>query len=91
VHVFGQKTLLKEPSALDRINVRRLLIYVRREVKNIANRFLFEPNREQTLANFAAAVGDAIGKVNLGGCLAFQDDQTDTTTTCYLSCNVTSE
>jgi hypothetical protein len=42
-------------------------------------------------SNFAAAVGDAIGKVNLGGCLAFQDDQTDTTTTCYLSCNVTSE
>ena len=41
-------------------------------------------------SNFAAAVGDAIGKVNLGGCLAFQDDQTDTTTTCYLSCTVTS-
>ena len=25
-------------------------------------------------SNFAALVGDAIGKVNLGGCLAFQDD-----------------
>jgi tryptophanase len=41
-------------------------------------------------SNFAAAVGDAIGKVNLGGCLAFQDDQADTTTTCYQSCLVTS-
>jgi hypothetical protein len=41
-------------------------------------------------SSFAAAVGDAIGKVNLGGCLAFQDDQTDTTTTCYVSCGVTS-
>ena len=41
-------------------------------------------------SNFAALVGDAIGKVNLGGCLAFQDDQTDTTTTCYQSCLVTS-
>jgi hypothetical protein len=41
-------------------------------------------------SNFAALVGDAIGKVNLGGCLAFQDDQADTTTTCYQSCLVTS-
>ena len=40
-------------------------------------------------SNFAAAVGEAIGKVNLGGCLAFQDDQTDTTTTCYQSCSNT--
>ena len=41
-------------------------------------------------SNFAALVGDAIGKVNLGGCLAFQDDQTDMTTTCFMSCEVTS-
>ena len=41
-------------------------------------------------SNFAALVGDAIGKVNLGGCLAFQDDQTDTTTTCFQACTVTS-
>ena len=41
-------------------------------------------------SNFAALVGDAIGKINLGGCLAFQDNQNDTTTTCFQSCNVTS-
>ena len=41
-------------------------------------------------SNFAALVGDAIGKINLGGCLAFQDDQTDTTTTCFQACTVTS-
>ena len=56
VNVFGQKTLQQAQSALDRINVRRLLIDVRRQVRNIANRFLFEPNRETTLNAFSAAV-----------------------------------
>jgi hypothetical protein len=81
VHVFGQKTLLKEPSALDRINVRRLLIYVRREVKNIANRFLFEPNREQTLANFAAAVEPILQRVQNEGGVERYKVQIDSSTT----------
>ena len=42
--VFGQKTLLAAASALDRVNVRRLLIDVRRKVKAVANTLLFEPN-----------------------------------------------
>jgi hypothetical protein len=40
-------------------------------------------------SSFAAAVGKALGEANLGSCLAFQDDQTDTTTTCYISCSTT--
>lgn len=40
-------------------------------------------------SSFAAAVGTALGDANLGSCLAFQDDQTDTTTTCYISCSTT--
>lgn len=40
--------------------------------------------------SIAADLGQAIGLANLGSCLAFQDDQTDTTTTCFVSCNVTS-
>lgn len=81
VHAFGQKTLLKEPSALDRINVRRLLIYVRREVKNIANRFLFEPNREQTLRNFAAAVEPILQRVQNEGGVERYKVQIDSSTT----------
>jgi hypothetical protein len=56
VVVFGQKTLLAAQSSLDRVNVRRLLINVRRKVKRIANTLLFEPNREETLARFSTAV-----------------------------------
>ena len=54
--VFGQKTLLQAASALDRVNVRRLLIYIRRQVRNVANRIIFEPNRQETLDKFNALV-----------------------------------
>jgi phage tail sheath protein FI len=54
--VFGQKTLLATASALDRVNVRRLLIEVRRSVRSIANTLLFEPNRQTTLDKFNALV-----------------------------------
>ena len=61
--VFGQKTLLAAASALDRVNVRRLLIDVRRKVKAVANTLLFEPNRESTLASFAAAVDPILATI----------------------------
>lgn len=42
--VYGQKTLISKPSALDRINVRRLLIELKRYIGNIGNNFVFENN-----------------------------------------------
>jgi len=42
--VFGQKTLQKLPSAFDRINVRRLFLYLEKATKNIVRNFIFEPN-----------------------------------------------
>lgn len=56
VVVWGQKTLQQAASALDRVNVRRLLIDIRRQVREITQTFIFEPNRETTLARFSAAV-----------------------------------
>lgn len=54
--IFGQKTLLNAASSLDRVNVRRLLIDIRRKVRRVADTFLFEPNRGETLTRFSAAV-----------------------------------
>ena len=54
--VFGQKTLLANASALDRVNVRRLLIYIRRKVRAVADLMLFEPNRQETLDKFNSLV-----------------------------------
>ena len=61
--VWGQKTLLARQSSLDRVNVRRLLIEIRRQVKAVGNRILFEPNRESTLAKFSGAVQPILTRI----------------------------
>ncbi len=50
--VFGQKTLQQTASALDRINVRRLMIFLKREISFIASRLLFGPNSTITWDTF---------------------------------------
>lgn len=55
--IFGQKTLQVVPSALDRINVRRLMIFVKKEISRIASTLLFDQNVEQTWARFTGQVG----------------------------------
>lgn len=42
--VFGQKTLLKKPSAFDRVNVRRTFLYLEKVTKQVMKFFLFENN-----------------------------------------------
>ncbi len=81
VYAFGQKTLLQDQSALDRINVRRLLINIRRRVKNIANTLLFEPNRESTLSKFSALVEPIMAEVQARQGVDRYKVQIDTTTT----------
>ena len=53
--VYGQKTLNPVSSALDRINVARLINYLKYQLDNLAKPFLFEPNDSQTRANVTAA------------------------------------
>jgi phage tail sheath protein FI len=50
--VFGQKTLQQTASALDRINVRRLMIFLKRRISFIASRLLFAPNTRDTWTRF---------------------------------------
>lgn len=54
--VFGQKTLQMRPSALDRINVRRLLILAKGAVATYARNLLFEPNNPATWTRFVNKV-----------------------------------
>jgi hypothetical protein len=46
--LFGQKTRAKNSSSLDRINVSRLVAYLRRQLDLLARPFLFEPNDRTT-------------------------------------------
>lgn len=46
--VYGQKTRARNASALDRVNVARLVVYLRSQLKNLAKPFIFEPNDKIT-------------------------------------------
>jgi phage tail sheath protein FI len=81
VVVWGQKTLLQTASSLDRVNVRRLLIAIRRQVREISNSFIFEPNRAETLAKFSAAVVPVLDRIKTLGGLGNFRVTIDTTTT----------
>jgi len=56
VVVFGQKTLQKEASALDRVNVRRLMIELKNYIRQIADTVVFEQNTAATRNSFIAKV-----------------------------------
>jgi len=50
--IWGQKTLLRDTKATNRVNVRRLLIYAERLVAKMAKSFVFEPTDETAWADF---------------------------------------
>lgn len=52
VVVWGQKTLQLKPSATDRTNVRRLLIYIEKALGQTSRYLLFEPNNKKTWEAF---------------------------------------
>ena len=79
--VYGQKTLLARASALDRVNVRRLLIDLRRKVRNVSNSILFEPNRAATLARFSALVDPILKQIQAQQGVDRYRVKIDTTTT----------
>jgi uncharacterized protein len=56
VVVYGQKTLQKEQSALDRVNVRRLMIELKSYIRQIADTVVFEQNTIATRNSFIARV-----------------------------------
>ena len=79
--IFGQKTLQATPSALDRINVRRLMIFVKKEISRIAST-LFEPNVDSTWANFRSQAEPFLNNIkNQFGLDDFRVVLDETTTT----------
>ena len=63
VTVFGQKTLQKKKSALDRVNVRRLLIELKSTIKQIADALVFEQNTVATRNDFISQVNPYLSSV----------------------------
>ena len=63
VVVFGQKTLQKRASALDRVNVRRLLIALKGFISQVADNLVFEQNTAATRNNFLSQVNPYLESV----------------------------
>ena len=82
VVIFGQKTLQATTSALDRINVRRLLIHIKKEVSRIAATILFEQNVQATWLTFTAQVDAFLVEIKAGlGLTDYKIVLDETTTT----------
>ncbi len=63
VVIFGQKTLQKQPNALDRVNVRRLLVELINNIGAIANTLVFEQNTQATRNDFLSQVNPYLSSV----------------------------
>jgi len=48
INIWGQKTLQSQPSALDRVNVRRLMMFIEEAIAESSRFVVFEPNNPQT-------------------------------------------
>jgi len=59
--LWGQKTSASAPSALDRINVSRLIKYIKRQLRRNTLSFVFEPNDQLTRDNLKAVVDNFLG------------------------------
>jgi hypothetical protein len=82
VVVYGQKTLQKKSSALDRVNVRRLLIALKSYISQVANNLVFEQNTIATRNQFLSQVNPYLESVQQRqGLFAFRvimDDSNNT-------------
>lgn len=63
VVVYGQKTLQSLATALDRVNVRRLMIALKGFIGNVSQNLVFEPNSLQTRNSFLSVVNPYLESV----------------------------
>jgi hypothetical protein len=80
--IYGQKTLQINKSALDRVNVRRLLLEVKRVIINIARNLVFEQNTPDVRNRFVADATLQLGLIqSQAGVEAFQVVMNETNNT----------
>ena len=61
--LFGDKTMLRRPSAFDAINVRRLFIVIEKSIAQASKYYLFEQNTELTRQLFAGTISPLLRDV----------------------------
>jgi phage tail sheath protein FI len=82
IMIWGQRTMKRTPSALDRINVRRLMIYIRKLILASTREFVFEPNDVFTWDRIKAVLNPAMLDIqNRRGIVEYEVICDDTTNT----------
>jgi phage tail sheath protein FI len=80
--IWGQKTSAPAASATDRVNVSRLIKYIKRQLRRNTLSFVFEPNDQLTRDNLKAVIdgflGDLIVKRGLYDFATICDDSNNT-------------
>ena len=64
--VWGQKTLQRTPTALDRVNVRRLMFYIEKTIRAQSRVMLFDQHDEQFQARFTNLAEGVLEEVQVG-------------------------
>lgn len=79
---YGQKTRAPQPSSIDRINVARLVVYLRRQLALLAKPFVFQPNdrttRNELKAVIESAMLELVGTRAISDYLVVVDDTNNT-------------
>ncbi len=61
--VWGQRTLQRTPSPIDRVNVRMLLIYLKKNLVQLLRQFIFEPNDSVLWAQIKSTIDPFLANV----------------------------
>lgn len=64
--VWGQKTLQRRPTALDRVNVRRLMFYLEKSIRVASRDLLFDPNDDVFQRKFVSIATQILREVQVG-------------------------
>jgi hypothetical protein len=64
--IWGQKTLQRTPTALDRVNVRRLMFAIEKRIRAKSRQMLFEPHDETFHLNWTNMAKDILDEVKAG-------------------------
>jgi hypothetical protein len=79
---YGQKTRAATNSAMDRVNVARLIVYLRTVLDSVARPFIFEPNdtltRNQVKQAFESVLNDVVAKRGIYDYLVVCDETNNT-------------
>lgn len=67
LRLWGNKNMQQADTALNRVNVRRLLNYTKAQVLRVSRGFIFEPNNHQLVSSFKTVVGNVLSEIKSKG------------------------